>query len=651
MSLQNLPITGRRHRFTAPNRAADFNGAVIDDVATVNMDSTNVSGNVSVQSEVNCDTLVVNQTANVAGAVLYVDGPNHRVGINTDSPADALHLRGRMVIGSTLGGDDNAVFEFRTGNNTTQYFYLDQSTNQFISSAVINAIGLTVGGTADVSILNASTLNVTNDFHSTGFANIASVQVSGDTQLDGNVYLNGSTYAGAMYATTVNSGASNSHVATTAFVQGAISDLINGSPAVLDTLNELAAALGNDSNFATTVTNAIALKADSTTVSAINTRLIGSESNITTLQGNVSSINSTLSTVDADITALEGNVSILQGNVSSINSSITSLQTNKANLASPAFTGVPTAPTAVNSTNTTQIATTAFVKSVIGDLVNGAPAAYDTLLEIANVLGDSGNLAGNIIYTLSTKADQTYVDALYANIGTAQLDISNLQTSMTSAEGAILTLQSAVSGAEGNISTLQSSMTNAEGAILTLQSSVSYAESNISTLQTAVSGAEGNISILQTAVSGAEGNITTLQTDLATAEGDISTLQTAVSGAEGNITTLQTNFTNFQTSAIGSGYKIVSTGDMVTIRVGPNLVHSDMGNPNPTMIQIATLVGATFIPTQTVRMAVPVTIGGNVEIGHLQIGTDGNVDLYAPSSLTFGLETVVEESIAASYIL
>jgi phage-related tail fiber protein len=41
----------------------------------------------------------------------------------------------------------------------------------------------------------------------------------------------------------------------------ALAALVNSSPAALDTLNELTAALGNDPNFATTVTNALALKA------------------------------------------------------------------------------------------------------------------------------------------------------------------------------------------------------------------------------------------------------------------------------------------------------------------------------------------------------------------------------------------------------
>jgi hypothetical protein len=48
---------------------------------------------------------------------------------------------------------------------------------------------------------------------------------------------------------------------TASAIQGAISALVGSSPAALDTLNELAAALGNDPNFATTMTNALANKA------------------------------------------------------------------------------------------------------------------------------------------------------------------------------------------------------------------------------------------------------------------------------------------------------------------------------------------------------------------------------------------------------
>ncbi|MBZ0127148.1 MAG: hypothetical protein K8F32_12325 [Rhodocyclaceae bacterium] len=93
--------------------------------------------------------------------------------------------------------------------------------------------------------------------------------------------------------------------ASPADIAAAIAALVNSSPATLDTLNELAAALGNDANFATTITNALALKAP---------------------------------------------------------------------LASPALTGVPTAPTAALGTNSTQLATTAFIAAALAAISDSSEA-------------------------------------------------------------------------------------------------------------------------------------------------------------------------------------------------------------------------------------------------------------------------------------
>ena len=59
---------------------------------------------------------------------------------------------------------------------------------------------------------------------------------------------------------TASSGDNDTSPASTAFVTGAISDLADSAPSTLNTLNELAAALGDDANFSTTVTNSIATK-------------------------------------------------------------------------------------------------------------------------------------------------------------------------------------------------------------------------------------------------------------------------------------------------------------------------------------------------------------------------------------------------------
>jgi hypothetical protein len=75
-----------------------------------------------------------------------------------------------------------------------------------------------------------------------------------------------------------------------------------------------------------------------------------------------------------------------------------------AALDSPTLTGTPLAPTAANTTNNTQIATTAYVKTVIGDLINSAPAALDTLGEIATSLANNASLSSSLTSSIALKA-------------------------------------------------------------------------------------------------------------------------------------------------------------------------------------------------------------------------------------------------------
>ncbi|WP_368299481.1 beta strand repeat-containing protein [Escherichia coli] len=75
----------------------------------------------------------------------------------------------------------------------------------------------------------------------------------------------------------------------------------------------------------------------------------------------------------------------------------------KAPLASPALTGIPTAPTAAQGTNNTQIATTAYVRAAISALVGSSPEALDTLNELAAALGNDPNFATTMTNALAGK--------------------------------------------------------------------------------------------------------------------------------------------------------------------------------------------------------------------------------------------------------
>jgi len=85
-------------------------------------------------------------------------------------------------------------------------------------------------------------------------------------------------------------------------------------------------------------------------------------------------------------------------------------------LANAALTGIPTAPTAPAGTNTTQIATTAYVTNSVSTAVNAvidaAPSALNTLNELAAALNDDASFASTIATSLSSKASLTGSEVL-----------------------------------------------------------------------------------------------------------------------------------------------------------------------------------------------------------------------------------------------
>lgn len=186
----------------------------------------------------------------------------------------------------------------------------------------------------------------------TAFAAIAQSDVTNlTTDLAAKAPLASPALTGTPTAPTAAAATNTTQIATTAFVQAAVTALINAAPGALDTLDELAAALGDDAAFATTVTNALAAKAP---------------------------------------------------------------------FASPALTGTPTAPTAAPGTNTTQLATTAFVEAAVAagggytdemaqDAVGAMVDATLTYTDATPALGVASSvaLAGNPTTTTQASGNNT----------------------------------------------------------------------------------------------------------------------------------------------------------------------------------------------------------------------------------------------------
>jgi hypothetical protein len=92
--------------------------------------------------------------------------------------------------------------------------------------------------------------------HSHAISQVTGLQAA----LDAKAGLASPALTGTPTAPTATTGTNTTQIASTAFVQAAIAALVDAAPGALDTLNELAAALGDDPSFATTVTNGLAGK-------------------------------------------------------------------------------------------------------------------------------------------------------------------------------------------------------------------------------------------------------------------------------------------------------------------------------------------------------------------------------------------------------
>lgn len=210
------------------------------------------------------------------------------------------HIDGAATDVTATPAGIKALLDTRFGNGAPSVFVkglLNLATAVLFRAAIgvkdVATRDMGTGGGIDADMLDGKHASeFASSSHTHTIANVTGLQLA----LDAKAPLASPALSGTPTAPTPATADNSTRLATTAYVQTVIANLIASAPGALDTLNELAIALGNDPNFAATITNALALKAP---------------------------------------------------------------------LASPALSGAPTAPTAGPGTNTTQIASTAFVQAAI----------------------------------------------------------------------------------------------------------------------------------------------------------------------------------------------------------------------------------------------------------------------------------------------
>ena len=190
------------------------------------------------------------------GSFIANNGTSNDIGIYSQS----------NILFSTGAGAAERVRIDHSDSNVQVKFATESTSTTTGALTVAGGVGiagnLNVGGTVSgVTATHVGLGNVTNESKATMFTD--------------------PTFTGTPLSTTAALGTNTTQIATTAFVQTAVSNLVDTAPASLDTLNELAAALGDDPNFATTIATSIGEKApinDPTftgTVSGITATMVG----------------------------------------------------------------------------------------------------------------------------------------------------------------------------------------------------------------------------------------------------------------------------------------------------------------------------------------------------------------------------------------
>lgn len=221
--------------------------------------STNEWRNLWLDGTANIDTLVADAVTVSGGSI-----DNTAIGATTAST-----IRGTVVTATTgfIGNLTGNV----TGNTTGTHVgpvtgaVTGDVTGNITSSGTSTFNNVTINGTLDLNAGSVGTITgLSAPTNATDAATKAyvdgadalKVNKSGDT-ITGTITLSGGAKVTGLPTPTVNADA-----ATKLYVDTAIANLINTAPGTLDTLNEIATALGNDPNFAATMTTELAKKLD-----------------------------------------------------------------------------------------------------------------------------------------------------------------------------------------------------------------------------------------------------------------------------------------------------------------------------------------------------------------------------------------------------
>ena len=239
-TVTDLTATG-----TATLATVDINAGNIDN--TVIGASTAVAGSFTTVSTSGQATLA---TVDINGG--NIDGTI--IGASSTAAITGTTITGSSLVGPLTGNVTGNITGNVTGNLTGNV-----TGNVTAGSGLSTFNNVTVNGTLDVTgttIANVTDPTSAQDAATKNYVDTADalkLNLSGGT-MSGAIAMGGSKVTG------LGAPSASTDAATKGYVDSEVSALVDSSPAALDTLNELAAAINDDANFSTTITNSIATK-------------------------------------------------------------------------------------------------------------------------------------------------------------------------------------------------------------------------------------------------------------------------------------------------------------------------------------------------------------------------------------------------------
>jgi len=323
------------------------------------------------------------------------------------------------IVGGMLGGTETGItVTYQDGTGDIDFVVASQTDENFTTADHSKLDGIEAG--AEVNRTAAETRTLIG----TGNGNL--VPAAGSS---GEFLKHDGTFGTPSYTTNTNTQLTQEQVED--FVGGMLDGTETGITVGYDDTNgnlDFVVASQTDNNFTTTLKNKLDGIAESANNYVLPTNLAGDDIDIdtTALTGAtvISDLDINITTNTSGlVTDANGSVSTRTLTKSDIGLGNVTNESKSTMFASPTFTGTTVAPTPSADDNSTKIATTAYVQGELTGLIGGAPAAFDTLLEISASIanGDSDVVALTTTVGGKLQKDQNLSDL--TNAATARTNL------------------------------------------------------------------------------------------------------------------------------------------------------------------------------------------------------------------------------------